>query len=124
MAAGLATLAQLHAHPEIYTRLESLAGVLVEKVTAAAEEAGVKLTANRVGAMFTWFFAAGKVTDWESAAKCDTAAFGKWHRALLERGVWLPPSQFEAAFLGAAHSEQDVQQTIDAAKQAFATVHA
>jgi glutamate-1-semialdehyde 2,1-aminomutase len=121
MAAGLATLKQLKEHPDVYTRLESLAGVLVEKITAAAEEAGVKVTANRVGAMFTWFFG-GPVKDWDSAAKCDTAAFGKWHRAMLERGIWLPPSQFEAAFLSSAHSEDDVRQTVEAASEAFKTL--
>ena len=122
MAAGLATVKHLRAHPEIYTRLESLAGVLVEKVSAAAEEAGVKLTANRVGSMFTWFFQkeAGKVTDWESAAKSDTAAFGKWHRAMLDRGIYLPPSQYEAAFLSNAHSEDDVRATVEAARESFA----
>jgi glutamate-1-semialdehyde 2,1-aminomutase len=119
MAAGLATVKHLRAHPEIYTRLESLAGVLVEKVSAAAEEAGVKLTANRVGSMFTWFFQEGTVSDWDSAAKSDTAAFGKWHRAMLERGVYLPPSQYEAAFLSNAHTEDDVRQTVEAAKEAF-----
>jgi len=122
MAAGLATLKHLKAHREIYTRLESLAGVLVEKVAAAAEAAGVKLSANRAGSMFTWFFQAGKVTDWESAAKSDTVAFGKWHRAMLERGVYLPPSQFEAAFLSAAHTEDDVRRTVEAAAEAFRTI--
>ncbi|MDP9267687.1 MAG: glutamate-1-semialdehyde 2,1-aminomutase [Acidobacteriota bacterium] len=124
MAAGLATVKHLRAHPEIYTRLESLAGVLVEKVCAAAEEAGVKLSANRVGSMFTWFFQKeeGKVTDWGSASKSDTAAFGKWHRAMLERGVYLPPSQYEAAFLSNAHSEDDVRATVEAAREAFRTI--
>jgi glutamate-1-semialdehyde 2,1-aminomutase len=74
--------------------------------------------------MFTWFFAAGPVTDWTSAAKSDTEAFGRFFRAMLENGIYLPPSQFEAAFLGAAHTEQDLQLTIAAAKQAFATGHA
>ncbi len=79
---------------------------------------------NRVGSMFTWFFAAGPVTDWTSAAKSDTEAFGRFFRAMLENGIYLPPSQFEAAFLGAAHTERDAQQTIAAAKNASATVHA
>jgi glutamate-1-semialdehyde 2,1-aminomutase len=74
--------------------------------------------------MFTWFFAPVPVTDWTSAAKCDTEAFGRFFRAMIENGIYLPPSQFEAAFMGAAHTEGDVQQTIGAAKQAFATVHA
>jgi len=75
---------------------------------------------NRVGSMFTWFFAPGPVTDWTSAAKSDTEGFGRFFRSMLENGIYLPPSQFEAAFLGAAHTEHDVQQTIAAAKQAFA----
>jgi glutamate-1-semialdehyde 2,1-aminomutase len=70
--------------------------------------------------MFTWFFTEGPVTDWTSAAKSDTEAFGRFFRGMLENGIYLPPSQFEAAFLGAAHTERDVQQTIAAAKQAFA----
>ena len=70
--------------------------------------------------MFTWFFTKSPVTDWTSAAKCDTEAFGRYFRTMLENGIYLPPSQFEAAFLSTAHTEQDVQQTIAAAKQAFA----
>jgi glutamate-1-semialdehyde 2,1-aminomutase len=71
--------------------------------------------------MFTWFFTPGPVTDWTSASQCDTAAFGRFFRAMLDKGVYLPPSQFEAAFLSAAHTEEDVAQTIAAAKEAFAT---
>ena len=70
--------------------------------------------------MFTWFFAPGPVTDWTSAAKSDTQAFARFFRAMLDLGVYLPPSQFEAAFLSTAHTEEDIQQTITAAKQAFA----
>ena len=106
----------------IYTGLEILSGQLVEGVTAAAKEAGVPICCNRVGSMFTWFFTEGPVTDWTSAAKCDTEAFARFFRAMLDSGVYLPPSQFEAAFLSAAHTEKDIQQTIAAAKQAFATV--
>jgi glutamate-1-semialdehyde 2,1-aminomutase len=94
----------------------------VEGVAAAAKDAGVALCYNRVGSMFTWFFTAGPVTDWESASKSDTGAFGRFFRAMLDSGVYLPPSQYEAAFLGATHTEEDVQQTIAAAKQAFAAV--
>ena len=97
---------------------------MVAGVAAAAKDAGVTMCHNRVGSMFTWFFAEGPVTDWTSAEKSDTKAFGRFFRAMLENGIYLPPSQFEAAFLGAAHTEQDVQQTIAAAKQAFAMVHA
>jgi glutamate-1-semialdehyde 2,1-aminomutase len=70
--------------------------------------------------MFTWFFTAGPVADWTSAAKCDTEAFGRFFQAMIENGIYLPPSQFEAAFLSAAHTERDVQQTVAVAKQAFA----
>jgi glutamate-1-semialdehyde 2,1-aminomutase len=74
--------------------------------------------------MFTWFFALCPVTDWTSAAKADTEAFGRFFRSMLDSGVYLPPSQFEAAFLSAAHTEEDIQQTIAAAKQAFTMAHA
>ncbi|MGA9986743.1 MAG: aminotransferase class III-fold pyridoxal phosphate-dependent enzyme, partial [Terriglobales bacterium] len=124
MAAGYAALRYLREHKDVYSKLDTLAGEVVAGVAAAAKDAGVTMCHNRVGSMFTWFFAAGPVTDWTSAAKCDTAAFGRFFRVMLENGIYLPPSQFEAAFLGAAHSERDVQQTIAAAKQAFATVHA
>jgi len=124
MAAGYATLSYLREHKDVYKKLDKLAEEVVAGVAAAAKDAGVALCHNRVGSMFTWFFAPGPVTDWTSAAKCDTEAFGRFFRAMLENGIYLPPSQFEAAFLSAAHTEQDVQQTIAAAKQAFATVHA
>jgi glutamate-1-semialdehyde 2,1-aminomutase len=121
MAAGIAQLKHLRDKKnEIYPRLESLSAKVVEGVAAAAKGAGVKLCFNRVGSMFTWFFTHDPVTDWDSAAKADTAAFGKFFRAMLDAGVYLPPSQFEAAFLGAAHSEEDVQKTIEAARKAFA----
>jgi len=107
---------------EIYPRLEKLSGELVEGVAAVAKDAGVALCHNRVGSMFTWFFTQGPVTDWDSASKSKTEAFGKFFRSMLDSGVYLPPSQYEAAFLGAAHTEDDVQRTIAAAKQAFAAV--
>lgn len=104
---------------EIYPRLEKLSGELVSGVAAAAHAAGVSLCHNRVGSMFTWFFQKGPVTDWDSAAKSDTEAFGKFFRGMLDNGIYLPPSQYEAAFLGAAHTEEDVQKTIAAAKESF-----
>ena len=123
MAAGCAMLKQLRDRKgEIYPRLEKLSGDLVDGVAAAAKEAGVALCHNRVGSMFTWFFNPGPVTDWDSASKSNTEAFGKFFRSMLDSGVYLPPSQYEAAFLGAAHTEDDVQRTIAAAKQAFAAV--
>jgi len=122
MAAGIATVKQLRDRKaEIYPRLDSLSAQLVDGVAAAAKAAGVELTANRVGSMFTWFFHPGPVTDWTSASKSDTAAFGGFFRAMLEAGVYLPPSQYEAAFLSVAHTEADLQKTISAAKTALTT---
>jgi len=122
MAAGIATLKHLRDHRETYGQLERRAGTLVEMILEASKQAGVPMTANRVGSMFTWFFSKDPVSDWESAAKCDTAAFGKFHRAMLENGVYLPPSQFEAAFLSAAHTDEDIRQTVDAACGAITAV--
>jgi glutamate-1-semialdehyde 2,1-aminomutase len=120
MAAGIAQLKILREKKnEIYPRLESLTAKLVDGVVSAAKESGVPLTANRVGSMFTWFFTADPVTNWDSAEKSDTQAFGRFFRAMLEAGIYLPPSQFEAAFLGAAHSEEDVEKTTAAAKDAL-----
>jgi glutamate-1-semialdehyde 2,1-aminomutase len=123
MAAGCATLKQLRDRKdEIYPRLEKLSASLVEGVASAAKEAGVPLCHNRVGSMFTWFFTPGPVTDWDSASKSNTEAFGKFFRGILDSGIYLPPSQYEAAFLSAAHTDQDVEQTIAAAKRAFAAI--
>ena len=125
MAAGVATVQYLREHrKEIYPRLEQLSGELVVGVAAAAKQAAVPISYNRVGSMFTWFFTPGPVTNWGSASKADSEAFGRFFRSLLDAGVYLPPSQFEAAFLSAAHTEDDVRQTIAAAKQAFQLVHA
>jgi len=123
MAAGIATIGYLQEHAyEVYPRLEAVSKALAEGVAAEAENAGVSLTTNRVGAMWTWFFTPGPVTNYEEAAKSDTAAFGRFHRAMLEQGLWLPPSQFEAAFLGIAHADAEVAATIAAAREAFRAV--
>jgi glutamate-1-semialdehyde 2,1-aminomutase len=122
MAAGHAQLRYLKEHKEIYAKLDKLSGDLVAGVAAAAKSAGVAMTHNRVGSMFTWFFTPGPVTDWESASRSDTEAFGRLFRNLLDSGIYLPPSQYEAAFLGAAHTEDDIKKTVAAAKQAFAMV--
>ena len=125
MAAGLATLRHLREQKqEIYPGLDKLSNELVAGIAAAAKDAGVPICHNRVGSMFTWFFARGPVTDWASASKSDTKAFGRFFHGMLDNGVYLPPSQFEAAFLSTAHTEQDIQQTIAVAKQAFAVAHA
>ncbi len=120
MAAGLSTVCHLRDNREIYGRMERLASTLVQMVTEAGREAGVTITANRVGSMFTWFFTDRPVIDWTSAACANTENFGRFHRGLLNAGVYLPPSQFEAAFLGASHTDEDIRQTVAAAREAFA----
>jgi len=123
MAAGIATLDALQANASsIYPQLEAVSVAVADGVAAEARKAGVPLTLNRVGSMWTWFFTADPVTNYEQAARSDTAAFARFHRAMLERGVWLPPSQFEAAFLSAAHGEQEVAATSAAARDAFQAV--
>src|SRR5215468_2948356 len=124
MAAGYTQLRYLKEHRDIYERLDKLSADLVAGVAAAAKSAGVPMTHNRVGSMFTWFFTKGPVTDWDSASKSDTEAFGRFFRNMLDAGIYLPPSQYEAAFLSATHTEDDVQKTVAAAKQAFAMVAA
>jgi glutamate-1-semialdehyde 2,1-aminomutase len=123
MAAGLATISYLQEHAaEVYPRLEATSKAVAEGVAAEAVKAGVALTTNRVGSMWTWFFTSDPVTNYDEAAKSDTAAFGRFHRAMLEQGIWLPPSQYEAAFLSTAHGQEEIGATIEAAKEAFRLV--
>jgi len=112
VAAGLAMLRYLKAHPEVYDDLET-------KSAAIAGAAPAGITVNRVGAMFTWFFTDQPVTDWDSAKRSDTARFAAFHRRMLEQGIYLPPSQFEAVFVSAAHSHEDIRRTQDAVRAAL-----
>jgi glutamate-1-semialdehyde 2,1-aminomutase len=113
VAAGLAMLRHLDAHREIYTQLEQRAAQLTAWVPPG-------VTVNRVGSMFTFFFTSDPVSDWDTAKKCDTARFGKLFHFLLERGVYMAPSQFEAGFVSAAHTEDDIRQTVEAMRAFFA----
>ena len=123
MAAGIATVGRLiENRAEVYSELESMSEAVALGVAAEAAKAHVPLVTNRVGAMFTWFFTSSPVTDFASAATSDTAAFARFHRAMLEQGVWLPCSQYEAAFLSTAHTIENIEQTIQAAKAAFTAV--
>ena len=125
MAAGIATLSYLQDHAaEVYAKLESTSKAVFEGVAAEAAKTGITLTTNRVGSMGTWFFSADPVTDYDQAAKSDTAAFGRFHRSMLDQGIWLPPSQFEALFLSTAHGPAEIEMTIAAARNAFKAVHA
>ena len=107
----------------IYPALNALAGKLVAGVSEAARANGIAITSNQVGSMFTWFFTDHEVFDWDTAAPCNTELFGRFHRGMLDAGVWLPPSQFEAAFLSTAHTATDIDDTIAAARAVFAGIH-
>lgn len=113
VAAGLAMLRHLKANPVIYRRLEDMGA----RIAASAPEG---VTVNRVGSMFTFFFTGDPVTDYDSAKRSDTGRFQRFFHHMLERGIYLAPSQFEAAFLSAAHTEADVDRTIEAAREFFA----
>jgi glutamate-1-semialdehyde 2,1-aminomutase len=120
MAAGIATLGYLSANRDaVYSGLERITAAVAAGIAGAGREAGVTLETSRAGSMVTWFFTNKPVTDFADAAKSDTEAFGRFHRAMLDQGVWLPPSQFEAAFLSTAHTAKDIENTIEAARGAF-----
>ncbi|MFS8572571.1 MAG: aspartate aminotransferase family protein, partial [Clostridia bacterium] len=88
----------------------------------AAREAGVELTVTQVESLSSWFFQPGPVTDYASVLNSDTGAFAVFFRAMLERGIYLAPSQFEAVFISAAHSREDLERTAEAARQALREV--
>jgi glutamate-1-semialdehyde 2,1-aminomutase len=123
MAAGVAMIAHLLAYKnEIYPTLERTSAAIAEGVAKLAADQGIALTTNRVGSMFTWFFTPSEVRDFASANASDTEAFGRFHRAMMERGVWLPPSQFEAAFVSAVVGRREVEMILAAAGEALAEV--
>jgi len=123
MAAGVATLEHLASNGEaVYGNLDAVSRSVAEGVAAVLGETGIPVTTNRVGAMWTWFFTQKPVVDFATAATSDAARFGAFHRAMLDAGVWLPPSQFEAIFLGAAHTPEIIHATVDAARQAIVSL--
>lgn len=122
VAAGLATLRLLRGAPDAYAKLEALGARLQQGVAAAAADAGAALTVNRVGSMITFFFTGREVCDWSGAASSDTQKFAKFFRRMLESGVYLPCSQFEAAFLSTAMTQADIDATVACAKRAFAAL--
>jgi glutamate-1-semialdehyde 2,1-aminomutase len=124
MAAGIATLEYLASNSEgVYSNLEEASRLVAQGVATVLSEAGVPVTTNRVGAMWTWFFTNGRVVDFATAATSDTTRFGAFHRAMLDAGVWLPPSQFEAMFLGTAHTAAVIEATLRAAREAVVSLH-
>ena len=122
MAAGLATLEEIGRTHDLYATLESRGAELQLGLEDAAADAGVSVVVNRVGSMLTVFFTDERVTDYASASRTDREAFRAWFHALLERGVYWPPSPFEAAFLGYAHGRADIGTMVAAAGAAFAEV--
>ncbi len=118
MAAGLAMLELVQA-PGFHAELERRTHVLCDGLESAAREAGVPLTTTRVGGMFGLFFSSEQVDTYAQAIGCDTAAFNRFFHAMLERGVYLAPSAFEAGFMSSAHGEREIEHTISAAREAF-----
>jgi glutamate-1-semialdehyde 2,1-aminomutase len=118
VAAGLKTLEVLR-RPGFYSQLEQVSALLAAGLTREAASAGVPFTLNRVGSMLTGFFTPQPVTDYASAKGSNTAAFGRFFQGMLGGGVYLPPAQFEAAFVSAAHSQAEVDETVQAARAAF-----
>jgi len=123
MTAGLVTLRRLRDR-SVYDRLEAVSKKLCEALADVAAEAGVKTVTNRVGSMWTSFFTAEPVVDWDSANKSDRQRYGKFFHAMLDEGVYLAPSQFEAGFVSLAHTDQIIEQTIEAARKAVTRINA
>jgi glutamate-1-semialdehyde 2,1-aminomutase len=118
MAAGIATLKRLR-DKSVYEKLERSSKQLCDGVSGAAEAAGIPTTTNRVGSMWTTFFTDTPVRNWDTADKCDRARYAKFFHGMLERQVYLAPSQFEAAFVSLAHTDEVIETTIEAAQQTF-----
>ena len=118
MEAGLATL-ELLRRPGAYERLEALSARLADGLRRASELAGVPVAVNRTGSMLTAFFTSEPVTSYETATLADTARYARFHQAMLRRGVYLAPSQFEAAFVSLAHGDEEIDRTLEAAEEAL-----
>lgn len=121
MTAGIKTLELLQA-PGTYEQLERTTRTLINGLLQAAQEAGHEACGGNISGMFGLFFQAGPVHSYEDAKNSDTAKFGRFHRAMLERGIYLAPSQFEAGFMSLAHTDEDIERTIAAAREAFASI--
>jgi glutamate-1-semialdehyde 2,1-aminomutase len=121
MAAGIATLEQLR-QPGVYDELERLGALLETGMERVFADAEVPMTINRVGSLLTVFFSPGPVRDMADASAGDHDAFGRWFHGLLEAGIYIAPSDYEAWFVSTAHTESDIEQTVSAAKSALASV--
>lgn len=123
MTAGIATL-KLLSEPGVYEQLEEKSALLVDGLKEAAAKAGAKVTFNRVGAMFSVFFTDQEVIDYQTALTSNLEAFSVYFQSMLEQGIYLAPSQFEAVFMSLAHSREDIEKTIEASSKAFAAAAA
>jgi glutamate-1-semialdehyde 2,1-aminomutase len=121
MAGGIATLQALQV-AGVWDGIAAQTEALVQGIQAVAETTKTTIQINRVGTMFTTFFNDAPITDWESAAKSDTEKFGRFHQALLQNGVYLPPSQYEACFLSTEHDTAVIEETIAAFERGFTAV--
>mmetsp|Transcript_40814 Transcript_40814/g.127844 ORF Transcript_40814/g.127844 Transcript_40814/m.127844 type:complete len:122 (-) Transcript_40814:99-464(-) len=121
MTAGIKTMEILQREGS-YEKLDKLTDKLINGILDAAKEAGHAVCGGHISGMFGFFFTEGPVTCFADAAKSDTEKFAKWHRMMLERGFYLAPSQYEAGFMSLAHTEEDVDATIAAAKEVFAEI--
>ncbi len=121
MAAGIATLEQLR-RPGVYDELEQLGALLEAGMTRVFADAEVPMTINRVGSLLTVFFSPGPVRDMADASAGDHEAFGRWFHGLLEAGIYIAPSDYEAWFVSIAHTEADIEETVSAAKTALESV--
>merc|ERR1712070_1244099 len=121
MTAGIKTLERLK-QPGSYEHLDKITKKLINGILEAAKEAGHAVSGGHISGMFGFFFCEGPVKCFADAAKSDTDKFAKWHRGMLERGVYLAPSQYEAGFMSLAHSDEDIEKTIAAAKEVFAEI--
>jgi glutamate-1-semialdehyde 2,1-aminomutase len=118
MAAGIATLREL-AKPGVYGQLGKAAMTLAQAVTQAARRAGIPVQATSIGSMWGFFFADVPVTDYATAKRSDTARYARFFHALLDRGVYLAPSQFETGFVSTAHSEDVIRATVREIEEAM-----
>jgi glutamate-1-semialdehyde 2,1-aminomutase len=122
VAAGIAVMEELRRRPNLYAELDGRAQSLAEGLRKVAWDAHVDVCINRVGSMLTVFFTRGPVVDFDSACTSNREQFARFFQGMLERGVLLPPSQFETWFVSAAHTERDIEATLAAAKEAFTSV--
>jgi glutamate-1-semialdehyde 2,1-aminomutase len=122
MAAGLAALTEI-SKPNVFEKLTAKTSQLITGLSGAAKQHGVPMTFNQVGGMFGFFFSnETRVSNYQQATQCDTAAFKHFFHLMLQQGIYLAPSAYEAGFISLAHSDTDLKDTIDAAAKSFAAL--